>query len=82
MGGESGRRSASRRHSWTAMSRRRERVPRSQPPDWRKGRRERFWDRLLVAPEGFLVPSGAQPGPLTGDEGRAEGAGDVRFGRD
>ena len=36
MGGESGKRSASRRHSWRAMSRRRQRAPRSQPPDGAK----------------------------------------------
>jgi hypothetical protein len=33
MGAESGKRSASRRHSWRAVSRRRERAPRSEPPD-------------------------------------------------
>ena len=37
MGGESGKRSEGRRrHSWRAMSRRRERAPRSQPPDGAK----------------------------------------------
>jgi hypothetical protein len=34
MGGESGKRSEGRRrHSWSAMSRRHGRAPRSQPPD-------------------------------------------------
>jgi len=37
MGGESGKRSEGRRrHDWKAMSRRRERAPRSQPPDGAK----------------------------------------------
>jgi hypothetical protein len=37
MGGESGKRSRERRrHSWRAMSRRRERAPGSQPPDGAK----------------------------------------------
>jgi hypothetical protein len=37
MGGESGKLSEERRrHSWRAMSRRRERAPRSQPPDGAK----------------------------------------------
>jgi hypothetical protein len=36
MRGESGKRSASRRHGWRAMSRRCERAPRSQAPDGAK----------------------------------------------
>jgi hypothetical protein len=36
MGGESGKRSASRRHSWTVIWGRRERASRSPPPDGAK----------------------------------------------
>ena len=49
MGGESGKRSEGRRrHSWRAMSRRRERSTPLAAPRWSEGRREGFWDRLLV----------------------------------
>jgi len=76
MGKESGKHSEGRRrHSWRAMSRRRERAPRSQPPDGAKADGRGFgigsklpWQRRnsdsrLIASEGVVLStSGSQGG--------------------